>query len=176
MLGLAETYKLSMRTNDRGDKDMQFNVSFPSLSSQRMPLHFCVKSFVEDKHGLSSFKTNYRSVSAGTSSSDGSHRVNLEFSARDENIGVAPTSPSLAGAVMVAGSGKLASHDVSNSIVPSTKTSLSYVFTQDSRNSVSNPTSGGYLEFQSEVRREGGAGGTMRGYPNLIVLTVTYFV
>lgn len=162
LLGFAETYKLSVRTNDRGDKDMQFNVMFPSLTSRRMPVHVGAKTFSEDKHGLSSFKTDFKNFTIGTGSTDGSHRWNFEFAVRDELLHAGTPSssrPELSSTasggtpVIVAGSGKLASHDVANSVVPSTKASVSYVFSRDSRNSPSNPTSGAYLEFSSEVGR-----------------------
>lgn len=159
LLGLAETYRATYRTNDSNEKVMSMSASFPSVSfpgdNHSLPVNILARRFHEDRTLTNSVHTKCDSFSISTSSKNLMHRFTAEAVIRDDIVsnGSLLSADSNAKEVLsIPGHVKDASPNTMAAIGTSMKTSLMYTYTNDSRNSASNSTSGSLLELQLEVQ------------------------
>jgi hypothetical protein len=151
VLGFSESYRCSMRTNDRNEKEIFSTVSFPSLSSKLIPFQMTARRHVEDKSSINSLKTEFSTALLSVSSPDQSHKLSTEISFRDETVqnGKVPLESSVS--LTFPGQVKDSSPSVLLTAVPSTKVSAIYSFLHDTRNHSGNATTGELLDCVLEV-------------------------
>lgn len=145
ILGLAESYRCAVRTDNWGEKDLQAGVSIPSITRHQLPVSLNARMFQDDRSNVNSTRTKNMSLSLAVLSKNLKHKVVTEFSVRDEDVTPGETSGPVCGLV------KDASSEVMSLVKPSSKASVAYSYTNDTRNSGPNPTRGNLFEAVVEV-------------------------
>ena len=146
LVGLAERYSCAIRTDNWGEKDLHAGISIPSITQHQLPVNLSARMFQDDRTNVNSTRTKCMSFSLGVMSKNLRHKLTTDFSVRDEAV-TAGTST-----VPVAVQVKDASKEVMSLVTPSSKSSLMYTYTNDSRNNGPSPTRGNLVETVVEVR------------------------
>lgn len=140
ILGYAESYRCAVRTDNWGEKDLHAGVSVPSITRHQLPLNINARMFQDDRSNVNSTRTKCMSLSMGIMSKNLKHKLSGEFCARDEAVSEALSTATSAGLV------KDASSDIMAIVSPSTKSSVTYSYTNDTRNNGPSPTRGNLFE------------------------------
>ena len=151
LFGFAESYRCSLRTDNWGEKDLNVGVSLPSTTKHLLPVSLNTRLYQEDRTNVNSTRTKCMSVSLSTMSKDLRHKFVTEYSARDETVADASLDRSSTSGVSLHGRVKDASCDILSALAPSTKSSLQYSYTNDTRNFGPSPTRGNLIEAIAEV-------------------------
>jgi outer membrane protein assembly factor BamA len=140
-LGLGDIFRLSAGKNSFGANEIEANFTLPSVNFNRASLNTKLRVSEDDFSSIGSFYKKNRQVVAELTSFDKSHRLSLDASWRDEYPKSSTTNQFA----------KDASDYILDALAPSTKTSLKYINTRDSRGMEPHPSSGGLLESTLEV-------------------------
>ena len=170
LTGYGDISKVSYGTNSAGSKDSQISLSLPSVTSHLHSVDLTARIFEDSSQALySSFSKNAASIALTASSLDKRHKFVLQSAIRDE-VPVGAMTPS----INTNGNSSEPSNVYGNSsyfgllqgvltpskqsspstlclLSPSSKTSLSYVHTQDSRDCSSHPTVGSLFSSLIEM-------------------------
>lgn len=147
LVGLAESYRCAVRTDNWGEKDLHAGISIPSITSHQLPVSLNARMFQDDRSNVNSSRTKCISFSLGVMSKNLRHKLTTDFSVRDEAVTTGVST------VPVVGQVKDASKEVMSLVAPSSKSSIMYSYTNDTRNNGPSPTRGNLVETVVEVRK-----------------------
>ena len=181
LTGFGDLLKLSYGTNSAGSKDTHLTYTLPSVTRKLHSLDFITRIYDDNSLStFSSFHKNALSMAASLSTVDRRHKLTLQSVIRDEvpvpssfeSSNVASSTPSNILSNVNANSSnqsalsnpsffgllqsintvhKHTSPAVLALLSPSTKTSLTYSHTKDSRDSSSHPTKGSLFSSSVEL-------------------------
>lgn len=158
VVGLGDVSKISFSSNNNGSREWLFGVHFPSVLKQLYSLDATFKVY-EDASPISfaAFSKAITSFSLQVNSVDRRHSLELVAAFRDEipklpsNVSTTNSPPAVPSfsQLPIAFSSSL---PTLYTLLPSTKSSISYSFTAlDSRDSPSNPSKGSLLATKMEL-------------------------
>lgn len=123
------------------ESDMELKVSIPSIGKDLFAADVAARSYTDDTSHISSFSTRVKSFSSKFTLPNSPYNIALELAFRNK---IPLTHPTVRNAFD-------ASHAVIASAAPSTKVSLSYGYSSDTRDNAQLPTRGAALNSQLEL-------------------------
>lgn len=143
ILGMCETFRAKAGKTSMANQanEYEYSLLFPSVSKKLYSVELNAKSFNDDAAYYTSLQTKTNSFRSSAGTHDGKHKVELEIAFRDE--------------VPLAHANSRNAYDASKAVIatasPSTKTSLKYIHTNDTRDSTGTPTAGSYVNSSFEL-------------------------